>query len=331
MKQLIDVLEARGNAGHLVLLIGETGNLLVGVAYQLIHLAERRADAFLGYVEERLLRLFHHLIQIIGRVIGQGINLRGGEHELAQNGLPLDDIDMALPAGEREGVVGQLGQIGAAAHSLQLPRGLQGVGESDGINGNVAVREADDSLEDDAMGRTEEVFRTQPHDRFFGHLPVEQAGGEHRLLGLDVLRQLRAGRKSGRIVGIHGRLRLVGHETSFASSVRLLYRVSSRERRNSAYRHCFTGNRLIIENGPSEEGPSKGLARRGLLLGLGHLNLDGAVGGNFAVNFNHLVGRSLGDIDSLFDSVDGLFGLGLASNDHGHRTLDVAVQRHGTW
>ena len=106
VKQLIDVLEARGNAGHLVLLVGETGNFLVGVAYQLVHLAERRADAFLGYVEERLLRLFHHLIQIIGRVIGQSVNLRGGEHELAQNGLPLDNVDMALPAGEREGVVG---------------------------------------------------------------------------------------------------------------------------------------------------------------------------------------------------------------------------------
>ena len=58
----------------------------------------------------------------------------------------------------REGVVGQLGQIGAAAHGLQLPRGLQGVGESDGINGNMAVREADDGLEDDAMELVSDAY-----------------------------------------------------------------------------------------------------------------------------------------------------------------------------
>ncbi len=265
MDQIINVLEARGNAHHVIALVRQKGDLLIGLGYELVHLAERGGNALLGYLKQHLLRFLNHFVHIIGGVVGQGVDPSGGEHQVAQNGLALHDLHMTLPTCERERVVGKFRQIGAPSHGLQLAHGLQGVGEGDGVHGNAAPDQILDTLEDDPMSGAEEVLGPNTHDHFFGHLVIENTSSQHRLLGLDILRKLRTGCDDalalrGLVLGgkRHKKLFLLG----------LLYCSVNLPAPLALY--CFTGNKqaptmgLRIEKGPRERGPLQGSIRKEL-------------------------------------------------------------------
>ncbi len=165
--------------------------MLVGLVHKLVHFAEGGAHALLGHVEQHLLRFLDHLVHIVGSVVGQRVNLRRGIDQLAEDGLALDEIDMALPACQRERVISQFGKIRTTPHSVQLTLSLKRIGKGDGIDGNATVHQPLDCLEDNTMCRAEEVLRLDAHDRFLSHLVVQQTRRQHRLLCLDVLGKLR--------------------------------------------------------------------------------------------------------------------------------------------
>ena len=122
VEQGIRILEARRHTGHVIALFGQARELFEGVHQKRVHLGERGGDAFLRDVEQGLFSFLHHLVQVVGRVVGERVDLRGGIDELAQDGGALHDFSVVLPVGEREGVVGQVHQVGLAADGLQLAR-----------------------------------------------------------------------------------------------------------------------------------------------------------------------------------------------------------------
>ena len=104
----------------MIALFGQARKLFEGVHQKRVHLGERGGDAFLRDVEQGLFSFLHHLVQVVGRVVGERVDLRGGIDELAQDGGALHDFSVVLPVGEREGVVGEIHQVGLAADGLQL-------------------------------------------------------------------------------------------------------------------------------------------------------------------------------------------------------------------
>ena len=176
VEQVVGVLEAGGHAGHVVLLLGELRDLLERLGEQGVHLGERGRHALLGHAEERLLGVLHHLVQVVGRVVGERVDGGGGVDELAEDGRALHDLGVVLPVRERKRVVGQIDQVRLAAHGLQLARG------------NAARIQLADGLEDDAARRAVERLRLELQDKLLHRLGVQHAGRQNRLLGLDVLR-----------------------------------------------------------------------------------------------------------------------------------------------
>lgn len=106
-------------------------------------------------------------------IIGKRVNLRRREDELAQDGRALHDVGMVLPVGKRERVVRKVDEVRLAADRLELPRRIERVGKRDLVDGDAADVQVAYRLEDDAMGRTEEVLRLQLQHQLLDSLSVE--------------------------------------------------------------------------------------------------------------------------------------------------------------
>ncbi len=78
VEQGIRILEARRHTGHVIALFGQARELFEGVHQKRVHLGERGGDAFLRDVEQGLFSFLHHLVQVVGRVVGERVDLRGG-------------------------------------------------------------------------------------------------------------------------------------------------------------------------------------------------------------------------------------------------------------
>ena len=172
----------------MVLLLGQLGDFLERLGEQGIHLGERGRHALLGHTEQRLLSVLHHLVQVVGRVVGQRVDGGGGVDELAEDGRALHDLGVVLPVRERERVVGQIDQVRLAAHGLQLAHCVQVVGERYLVDGNAARVQLADGLEDNAVRRAVERLGLELQDELLHRLGVQHAGRQDGLLGLDVLR-----------------------------------------------------------------------------------------------------------------------------------------------
>ena len=96
---------------------------------------------------------------------------------------------MVLPVGKRERVVRKVNEVRLAANRLELPRRIERVGKRDLVDGDAADVQVAYRLEDDAMGRTEEVLGLQLQHQLLDSLSVEHACRQNGLLRFDVLGQ----------------------------------------------------------------------------------------------------------------------------------------------
>ena len=187
MEQVVHVFEPAGDAGHGVLLLGQLRQLLERLGEQYVHALERGRNALLGDVEQRLLGFFDHDAQVVGRIVGQGLDLARSADEVAQDGRALDDFQVVLPVGEREGVVRKLDEVRFAAHGLQLAHGFQVVGERDVVDGDMAHVQVHHGLVDMLMREAVEVLLHQLWRHLFDGLLVQHASGEDGPFRFDVL------------------------------------------------------------------------------------------------------------------------------------------------
>ena len=161
VEEVVCVLEARRDARHVAFLLRELRDFLERLSEQGVNACERRGHALLRDVEERFLGGLHDLVQVVRGIIGKRVDLRRREDELAQDGRALHDVRMVLPVGKRERVVRKVDEVRLATDRLELPRRIERVGKRDLVDGDAADVQVAYRLEDDAMGRTEEVLRLQ--------------------------------------------------------------------------------------------------------------------------------------------------------------------------
>ena len=189
MEEVVCVLEARRDARHVAFLLRELRDFLERLSKQGVNACERRGHALLRDVEERFLSGLHDLVQVVRGIIGKRVDLRRRKYELAQDGRALHDVGMVLPVGERERVVRKVDEVRLAADRLELPRRIERVGKRDLVDGDAADVQVTYRLEDDAMGRTEEVLGLQLQHQLLDSLGVEHACCQNGLLRFDVLGQ----------------------------------------------------------------------------------------------------------------------------------------------
>ena len=189
VEQVVCIFEARRNTRHMAFLLRELRDFLERLGEQGVNARKRRGHALLRDVEECFLGGLHDLVQIVGGVIGKRVDLCRRKYELAQDGRALHDVGMVLPVGERERVVRKVDEVRLAADRLELPRRVERIGKRNLVDGDAADVQVAYRLEDDAMGRTEEVLGLQLQHQLLDSLGVEHACCQNGLLRFDVLGQ----------------------------------------------------------------------------------------------------------------------------------------------
>ena len=188
----VQPIKAGGIAGQVAAgLHGPVGHLH-GLARRLGESLDRAAHlALLGHAVEGLFRLLD-LLQRLHFLRGVG----GGRGHVAPHPNQLAQqrqvIDLAgeVAGGEQAGaVLGQLGQIGGAAHfghgRVAVEQRLHG----DGVGRHALVHQHQDTLVDAAVQRFGEMLRPQPAHHVLDQPVVDHQRAQQRGFGLKVLRQ----------------------------------------------------------------------------------------------------------------------------------------------
>ena len=161
--------------------------LVEGLDHKGVDLLEIGGDALVGDIEEELLGFLDNGVEVIWGVVAQGRDAHRGIDELAQHGLPVDDVCMVRPVGHRKAVVAEFDDVCPPAHGVELSARLEPVCEGELVDGAGAVVEIFHSLEDLLVGRAVELLCGELHHRLFGDFWRKHHRSEDRLLGVDVL------------------------------------------------------------------------------------------------------------------------------------------------
>ena len=186
-EQLVEVLEAGVDAGDVLLALGELLEVLERHLEQIVDDGEVAADPLVGDVEDQLLGVPDHLVQVVGRVVAHRGDGRARHDELPEHRHPLDDVGVALPVRRDGDNARDVEQVGSAAGGVEFACGLEAIGDGEVIDRHRSRVQVAHRRVDPRVRGTVEVLRLQDHQRAFDRLGREEHRAENRLLRLDAV------------------------------------------------------------------------------------------------------------------------------------------------
>src|SRR5262245_59120124 len=200
--QLIELAEAGGESGDVLLLIVELLDLLEGALEDGAHGERRALHAPLGDLEDEPLRVVQHLLDVVAPFVALADDLGGDADEVPQHGLLADDAPVREKGGGSRGLFHERAQRRGPAHFLELVPASELLGDSQEVNRLVALEERQHGVEDLAVAFLVEVGRLEELDGAREAFPIEEHPAEHRPLGLQAVRWDLGGEQVGE--GRHG-------------------------------------------------------------------------------------------------------------------------------
>ncbi len=187
----VDLLVAGGDAGDAIAALGGGGDLLEGRAEDdgdrlrraLRFGARELVDGLLGAVDE-LLDDAHVPVAFGGDLLAHG-------DEVAEAPLLVDDRGVRSDVGHGGRRVGELGQVARPADLRELLAIAEPRGHRDDVDRRAQRGEVVRGLEDLAVGVAVEMLGLEDLEHAVEGLAAEEHGGEHRGLGVEVVRGTR--------------------------------------------------------------------------------------------------------------------------------------------
>ena len=156
---------------------------------QLAHRREPGAHTILGNRENRLLGLVEDEVRLLLCLVGGRKDLVGGEDQISKRRLLADDARVVLDVRGMGQSVDERGNVGGAAHFVELSGTGELFLERDEVDGVAALAQLDHLLEDPAVGVAIEIARGQDLGGLVERVVVDQDGPEDGSLRLEVVRQ----------------------------------------------------------------------------------------------------------------------------------------------
>ena len=186
---LVQFREARGHAGDQALVLLQLLDRLEAVAHEVGHRDEARPERGVGDLEDLPLRAVQQQLGILLAAVRVAEDAVRDEDQPPPRRLLLDDSRVLLDVGRTGHAVGQGGDVRRPADLVELPGPPQFLVEDHEVDRLAALAERDHLVEDDAMGRPEEVVRRDHLHRLVDRLVADEDRAQHRAFGLEAVRE----------------------------------------------------------------------------------------------------------------------------------------------
>ncbi len=198
----VELLEARGHAGHVLLALVEALDVLERV---LEDPADGQRAAFqspLGEAEDPSLGVVDEPLHVLLGLERLGDDLGRRLDQLAKHRHVPDDVGIGAEVRGDRGLLHEQGQRCRPAHEVDLAAAAQLLAKGDHVDGLTPVEEDLHRREDGPVGFGIEVGGAEELDEPRQRLTaLEEHGPEHRALGVEIVR----GNTGGNFQGAHGR------------------------------------------------------------------------------------------------------------------------------
>ena len=186
--ELVQYLETGGHSRNLALVLKALFDDFKGAGDHVAYRAYLLAKALLGGREDGPLRPFQGNVWLGLMGVGLVNGLVGRVDETPEQGFVLDQGGVVVHMGGAEQYIGQLGQIGRAAHGVQAALIVEPRGDGDLVHRLVLVVKSQHGIVDLAVAAVVEVRGFKVRGDTGQHLAaVDQHPAQHPALGGEVL------------------------------------------------------------------------------------------------------------------------------------------------